>query len=180
MTDETRPEEFRNKTPKDYSHIKGWGIARDTENDPTYPMKNRKPEDNQGYTWRRPPLQPMDIEVLKSVERKNYPAVFGNTLPPSGLSGVIRRAAFKKSESSFGRWVPLILADRINMVEGIVDDLRTGTFPNFFKERGWTAEWKYNRQEFVIKSAVAFAVGAGLLGAFLWSSKEKSKAKHLR
>lgn len=178
MTDETRPEEFSDKSKKDYSHIKGWGIARDSENDPTYPMKNRLPEDNEGYNWGRPPLQPMDIEVLKSVERKNYPAVFGKTLPPSGLSGVIRRAAFRKSESSFGRWVPLILADRINMVEGIVDDLKHGVVPNFFKERGWKAEWKYNRQEFVIKSAVAVAVGAGLLSALLWSANKKPTNYH--
>ena len=168
MTDQTKPEEFRNDRTSDFSHIKGWGIARDPDNDPTYSMKKRTDAEVQGYNWERPSLQPVDIEVLRSVERKNYPAVFGKTLPPRGLSGAIRRAAFKYSESSYGRWMPLVMADRIDMVEGIFEDLSKGTIPNFFKERGWTAEWKYNRKDFIIKSAVTAAITTGLLAALFW------------
>ena len=45
-------------SPKDYSHIKGWGIDADPKNDPTYPMKNRTNEEHKGYSWDRPTLQP--------------------------------------------------------------------------------------------------------------------------
>lgn len=173
MTDKTRPEEFSNDRQADHSHIKGWGIARDSKNDPTYPMKKRTDAAVQGYNWERPEQQALDIEVLRSVERKNYPAVFGKTVPPKGLSGAIRRVAFGYSESSYRRWLPLVLADRVNMVEGVFEDLSKGVVPNFFKERGWTAEWKYNRKEFVIKTAVTAGITAGLVAALLWKSSKK-------
>ena len=42
---------------------------------------------------------------------------------------MIRRFAFKYSESSYGHWLPLMLADRVNKVEGVLDDLSTATSP---------------------------------------------------
>lgn len=158
MTDETNPAEFVNKRGGDHSHIKGWGIDRDPKNDPTYPIKSRTDEEIRGYTWERPEQQPVNIEVLKSVERPNIPAVFGTSVPPSGLSGAIRRFAFKYSESSYGRWLPLVLADRIGIFEGYIDDFSKGTIPNVFAERGWKAELKYNRKSFMIKSILAGAL----------------------
>jgi hypothetical protein len=68
--------------------------------------------------------------------------------PPRGLSGVIRRFAFRFSESSYGHWLPLMLADRVGMVEGVCEDLTRGHVPNIFRELGWKAEWQYNRKEF--------------------------------
>jgi hypothetical protein len=84
-------------------------------------------------------------------------AVFGTPLPPSGLSGVLRRKAFKYSESSYGHWLPILLADRINVIEGIVDDIKHGHVPNIFAERGWAAAWKYNRKGMIIKSVTFLA-----------------------
>lgn len=131
-------------TEKDYSHIKGWGVDADPKNDPTYPMKHRTNEEHKGYNWERPTQQPENVEVLHSNERPNITAVFGTSTPPSGLSGMIRRYAFKYSESSYGHWLPLLLADRVNVVEGIVDDIRHGHIPNIFAEKGWKAGWKHN------------------------------------
>ncbi|QJW89641.1 hypothetical protein HNV11_09725 [Spirosoma taeanense] len=128
-----------------YAHIKGWGIDADPKNDPTYPMKNRTDEEQKGYSWDRPTLQPQDLEVLHSIERPNLSAVFGTSVPPHGLSGQIRRFAFKYSESHYGHWLPLLLADRVSVVEGIVDDLKQGHVPNIFAEKGWKADWKYDR-----------------------------------
>src|SRR4028118_970488 len=114
-------------TGKDFSHIKGWGIDADPENDPTYPMKPHRTDAEQtGYSWERPTLQPETVEVLQSNERPNLTAVFGTSTPPSGLSGMIRRYAFKYSEGSWGHWIPLLLADRVNVVEGVIDDIRHG------------------------------------------------------
>ena len=170
-TDETKPENFKNKRGGDHSHIKGWGIDIDPKNDPTYPIKKRTDEEVKGYSWERPEQQPIDIEVLHSVERPNITAVFGTAAPPRGLSGMIRRQAFKKSEASLGRWVPLILADRIDMIEGVVEDLKQGYFPNFFAEHGLKSEWKYNRKNFVIKTATIAAVASAAL--ILLSHKNK-------
>lgn len=158
-----------------YAHIKGWGIDADPENEPTYPMKHWTGDDHKRINWKRPPLQPVNEEVLMSVERPYMTAVFGTSVPPSGLSGVIRRYAFKHSEGSYVHWFSLILADRINMVEGIIDDVAHGHIPNFFKERGWTAEWKYNRKAMITKMAITAGVLIGV-AAFLYAGSKKKKS----
>src|ERR671920_1193915 len=109
---------------KDPSQIKGWGVDADPKNDPTFPMKKRNDGEHLGYSWERPTQQPITVEVLHSNERPNVSAVFGTSTPPSGLSGMLRRFAFRYSESSSAHWMTLILADRVNVVEGIIDDLR--------------------------------------------------------
>lgn len=173
-TEETKPEEFTNKRGGDHSHIKGWAIDADRENDPTYPMKKRTNEEHEGYSWERPQQQPELVEVLRSVERPNLPSVFGSTVPPSGLSGRIRRLAFKKSESSLGRWMPLVLADRINEIEGIIDDIKKGHLPNLFAEKGWNAELKYNKRNFIIKVATgALLTGLGLTLLLMKDRKDR-------
>jgi hypothetical protein len=156
-------------SPKD--HIVGWGIDADPENDPTYPMKNWNGADHQRFNYEKPSQQPIDVEVLHSIERPGITRVFGTSTPPSGLSGMIRRYAFKFSESTYAHWVPLVLADRINVVEGYIDDLMHGIIPNPFAERGWQAEWKYNRKELVQKVAVGVVVTTAVV--LLLSRKNK-------
>ena len=136
-------------TANDPSQIKGWGVDADPRNDPTYPVKHRNDGEHAGYSWERPQQQPIDTEILHSIERPNVTSVFGTSTPPSGLSGVIRRIAFRYSESSYGHWLPLMLADRVSVVEGVFGDLKHGHVPNVFAELGWKAEWKYNRSSLV-------------------------------
>ena len=141
-------------TPKDPSQVEGWGVDVNRKNDPTYPMKHRTDGEHAGYSWERPPQQPVNTEILRSIERPNVTSVFGTSTPPSGLSGVIRRIAFRYSESSYGHWLPLMLADRVGIVEGILGDLKHGHLPNVFAERGWKAEWRYNKTSLVWKVLV--------------------------
>ena len=142
----------------DYTHIKGWGIDADPKNEPTYPMKKYTGDDHKRLNWDRPPLQPVNIEVLHSIERPNITAVFGTSTPPSGLSGAIRRYAFQFSENQYMHWLPLLLADRVNVVEGIVDDLKRGHIPNIFAEKGMKAELKHNPKGLAKKVLVTLAV----------------------
>ena len=142
----------------DYTHIKGWGIDADPKNEPTYPMKKYTGDDHKRLNWDRPPLQPVNIEVLHSTERPNITAVFGTSTPPSGLSGAIRRYAFQFSENQYMHWLPLLLADRVNVVEGIVDDLKRGHIPNIFAERGMIAELKHNPKGLAKRILVTVAV----------------------
>jgi hypothetical protein len=51
----------------------------------------------------------------------------------------------------------------VNVVEGIVDDLRHGIVPNLIAEKGWTAEWKYNRKGVIQKAAIGAAIGAAVI-----------------
>lgn len=140
---------------KKYTHIKGWGVDADPENEPTYPIKKYTGDDHNRINWERPEQQPVTVEILHSNERPSVSAVFGTSVPPSGLSGNIRRYAFKHSESSYGHWLPLLLADRVNVVEGIIDDLKKGHVPNIFAEKGWKAAWKHNPQGLIKKVAIA-------------------------
>jgi hypothetical protein len=172
LTDETKPSDFKKSEQADHSHINGWGIDADPDNDPTYPMKKRTNDEHEGYAWERPQQQSNEVEILKSVERPNLTAVFGTASPPEGINGAIRKFAFRYSESSYGRWLPLVLADRVGAFEGIIDDLKNGYVPNIFAERGWGAEWKYNKKGFLLKAAVAVAVTAVTISAL---SKKKKK-----
>lgn len=160
-------------TTNDFSHIPGWGVDADPKNEPTYPMKKYTGDDHKRLNWERPPQQEPTVEVLRSIERPNYSAVIGTSVPPSGLSGAIRRFAFKYSESSYAHWLPLVLADRVNVVEGIIQDLSRGHIPNIIAERGWTAEWKYNRKAFTQKLVIGAAVTAAAI--VLLSSRKKLK-----
>jgi hypothetical protein len=160
-------------SPIDASQVKGWGIDADPENDPTYPMKHRNDGEHAGYSWERPTQQQTDVEVLHSNERPNLTSAFGTSTPPAGLSGMIRRAAFNLSENSYGHWVPLMLADRIGMVEGVVTDLAQGHIPNIFGEMGWKAEWKHNRKSLVTRVAVG-AVLASVAIAYLRNGRDDS------
>src|SRR5688572_23491240 len=101
-----------NTQTHEYEQVKGWGVDADPENDPAYPMKRRTNLEHAGLSWNRPRIQPADVEVLHSNERPNLPATFGDSAPPTGLSGMLRRFAFRYSESSYGHWLPLMLADR--------------------------------------------------------------------
>ena len=158
-----------------HKDIEGWGIDADPENDPTYPMKHYTGADHDRLKYDRAPQQLQTVEVLRSNERPSITRVFGTPVPPSGLSGMLRRYAFRFSEGSSGHWLTLLLADRINVVEGIVDDLRHGHIPNVFAERGWKAEWKYNRKG-AVKSLV---VGATIVTAAIILLGARSKIKNL-
>jgi hypothetical protein len=129
--------------------IPGWGMDADPENDPTYPMKRANGADHLRLNYERAPQQPRDIEILQSVERPDVTRVFGTSTPPSGLSGAIRRYAYKYSEATTTHWMTLILADRIDVIQGKLNDLKHGVIPNPWIERGWRAEWKHNRPAFI-------------------------------
>ena len=156
-----------------YKNIPGWGIDADPDNNPTYPIKHYTGADHERINYEKPPQQDQNIEILKSNERPQLSAVFGTSTPPSGVSGMIRRFAFKYSESSYGHWVPLVMADRIDVVQGIISDIRKGIFPNIFAEKGWQAEWKYNRNGLIKKLAVT-ALVATVTIAFLSRKKKQS------
>ena len=164
------------KIAEGYTNIEGWGIDADPENDPTYPMKHYTGADHDRLNYERAPQQPEHEEILHSNERPGITRVFGTSTPPSGLSGMLRRYAFKFSEGSSGHWLTLLLADRVNVVEGIVDDLRHGHVPNIIAERGWRAEWRYNRKEAVKSLVVGAAITAGVIALLAYRANNNRKA----
>ena len=153
----------------DPATVVGWGVDADPENDPTWPMRDRSRDDGPGMNWTPPTRQEPGVEVLQSVEHLRQPAAVGESTPPSGLSGVIRRGAFRFSESQWGHWLLLILADRINTVEGVVDDLRRGRMPNPAVEMGFVPQSRA-RESAAITAAVA---GLAVLGLVLLARRRR-------
>jgi len=161
---------LKNELSAKMAHIKGWAIDANPRNDPTYPMRRRFDADNSGYSWVRPALQHNTEGILKSNERPDMPGVFGTSAPASNLSGAIRRFAFQFSEGQYRHWLLLLLADRVNMIEGLVGDIFTGHVPHCLDERGLNAELKYNRKAVMTRVAVGTVVIASI--ALLLANKK--------
>jgi hypothetical protein len=151
------------RSPIDPKSVFGWGVDADPQNDPTYPYRDRTRDEGLTRDWERPPRQGSDVEILQSIEHVRRPAVFGTSSPPSGISGAIRRLAFRWSESNWMHWLLLMGADRINVVEGVAQDLARGKVPNVPAEMGARAEWKHNKKGFAIKTGIVLGVTAGLV-----------------
>jgi hypothetical protein len=140
------------------AHIQGWGADLDHKNRPGVPMERTPPRFIHQHEGKLP-QQPENVEVLVSSERfGQITPIFGTAQPPSGLSGMLRRLAFKWSENDMRHWLILLAADRVNVVEGIGEDLAQGKVPNVLAEMGIKAEWEHNRSGLIKKAAIAGAV----------------------
>jgi hypothetical protein len=89
------------------------GVPMLPENPAPYPTVAGRPLEQQIATE----------EILVGVEARinaggDLTPVFGTSVPPRGLSGVIRRAAYEIPEHKGGRWVLLMLGDRVDVWEG--------------------------------------------------------------
>lgn len=126
--------------------IQGWGADLDRKDRPGVPMERTPPRFLEGKHWDQPEQQKQDIEVLVSPERPGLTPIFGTSAPPKGLSGMLRRVAFKLTENDIRHWLLLLLADRLNMVEGIGQDLGRGHIPNVLGEMGIKSEWQHTQQ----------------------------------
>lgn len=140
--------------------IPGWGADLDPALRPGS-QKERFPEQGTGAHWHEPDAQPRRVKVFHSVERPEVTHVFGTSAPPSGLSGQIREVAYRYGEGKKRRWMLLLLADRVNAIEGVAQDLSKGHIPNVFSEMGLRTEFTHNRDATVRK----IAVGASVVGA---------------
>ena len=158
----------------DPTQIPGWGMDADPENEPTYPMKKYTGDDHKRSQWERPVLQQSHVKILKSTERPSLSAVYGTGQAPSGLSGALRKFGFSYSENMNRRWLTLILADRIDIMEENVNDLLHGRIPNIFKERGFGMLAKYKPGLLVWKAAVRIVLVAGVVAAVCAIRKNNS------
>jgi hypothetical protein len=149
--------------PADFAHIPGWGVDRDRADRPAVPMERMPPRLD--VATRMPPQQPQTVEILHSTERPGITPVFGTTVPPSGVSGGLRRIAFKFSENDVRRWMLLLVADRVHMVEGLVADVGHGHVPNLYAEMGGRAELRHNPAG-AARKAATLALVAGV--AWWW------------
>jgi hypothetical protein len=151
----------RDRKARPRTDIVGWGADLDPSDRPAVPME-RMPPRLDGIHWDQPEQQPVRTTIFHSTERPGITPVFGTAQPPTGVSGRIRHWAYKHSENDLRHWLLLLLADRVNVVEGIGQDLRRGHMPNLFAEMGGRAAWKHDPMGVVVKG-----VAVGLVTGFL-------------
>jgi hypothetical protein len=137
---ETRPD---SATPASVRAINGWGADLDPANRPAVPKE--APSDVHTVRGRRPQQQIADVKIFVSPEHPDITPVFGTTCPPRGLSGVLRTAAYKFGEGRLAHWMTLMLADRIDVIEGLLDDVAHAHVPNVVRERGWKSKFTGDR-----------------------------------
>ena len=95
------------------ARIPGWGADLDPADRPSHP-KLLYPADT-GAHWDFPERQPGGEGRERSIEHAFVTPVFGTAQPPKGLSGAIRKLAYRRfSEGRLAHWLLLIVGDRVD------------------------------------------------------------------
>lgn len=170
--DPDRIEAQRRMARQRNAHIPGWGSDLDRARRPAVPME-RTPPRLENAPSGPPEQQPQYMPILRSTERPRITPVFGTSAPPSGLSGKLRRFAYRFSENDLRHWMVLLFADRINMVEGVIGDLAQGHVPNVYREMGGRAELRHNRAGLARKAIVVIGFTAFALA--LWNMRRERR-----
>ncbi len=149
--------------------IAGWGSDMDSARRPGVP-RDKAPDIGTETLYPPIPRQIPRSTIHKSTEHGKLTPVFGTSCPPSGLSGRMRDFAYHYSEGRMLRWLTLMAADRVNMVEDLFNDLAHGRVPNIPKEMGLKSELRYNARGFAKKVAIT-GVAVALLTAYVKSRR---------
>jgi hypothetical protein len=121
------------------AQIPGWGADLDPADRPSYPRE--QPGIETGAHWDFPERQPEKWPRERSVEHAFLPPVFGTSTPPAGVSGAIRKYAYKYSEGRTAHWLLLIAADRVDAWEHHLKSFATLRPDNPVTETGVLSEF---------------------------------------
>jgi hypothetical protein len=103
--------------------IPGWGVDLDPADRPSVPRERF----DLGVTsahWDFPERQPGGENRERSIEHGELPPVFGTAQPLHGLSGAVRRLAYRRySEGRTAHWLLLVLGDRIEVAGAMARSL---------------------------------------------------------
>ncbi|MCU1585429.1 MAG: hypothetical protein JWM49_1985 [Microbacteriaceae bacterium] len=121
--------------------IPGWGADLDPRDRPSVP-RERHDTGATGAHWDFPERQEEKRPRERSVEHRTLTPVFGTVAPTHGLSGVIRRYAYRKySEARAAHWLLLVAADRVDAVESHLRSFATTRPDNPITETGVLSEF---------------------------------------
>ena len=121
--------------------IPGWGVDLDPKDRPSVPREWFDPEPT-GAHWDFPDRQQEKWPRERSIEHKFLTPVFGTSTPPRGLSGVMRKYAYRKfSEARAAHWLILLAADRVDAIEHHLQSLLTLHPDNPVTETGVSSEF---------------------------------------
>ncbi|WP_168702986.1 hypothetical protein [Gordonia paraffinivorans] len=119
--------------------IPGWGVDADPADRPAVP-KELPVGPAPGVHWQVPEEQPGREGRERSNEHAFLPPVFGTSTPMGGLSGIVRRRAYRFSEARAAHWLILLAADRVAATEAHVRSFAEGRPDNPITETGVKAE----------------------------------------
>jgi hypothetical protein len=119
--------------------IPGWGADLDSADRPSVPRLKFDPAAT-GAHWEFPDRQPETQPRERSIEHEFLTPVFGTSSPLRGLSGVVRRYAYRYSEARAAHWLLLLGADRVDAVESHLLSLATLRPDNPLTETGISGE----------------------------------------
>ncbi len=96
------------------ARIPGWGVDLDPKDRPSVP-RERFDTGLSGAHWEFPERQPEKWPRERSNEHKFLTPVFGTSCPPKGVSGTMRKYAYRRfSEARAAHWLILVAADRVD------------------------------------------------------------------
>src|SRR5919112_586363 len=123
------------------ARIPGWGADRDPNDRPSVPKLQLDPglaDAEDTFPERQPENWPRE----RSIEHKFLTPVFGTAQPPKGLSGRMRKLAYRRySEGRAAHWVILMAADRVDAAESHLRSLTTLHPDNPITETGVMTEF---------------------------------------
>jgi hypothetical protein len=126
------------------ARIPGWGADLDPKDRPSVPREQFDPGST-GAHWDFPERQPEKWPRERSIEHAFLTPVFGTSTPPRGLSGVMRKAAYKRySEARAAHWLLLLAADRVDAVESHVRSLASLRPDNPITQTGIRSEFSHH------------------------------------
>ncbi|MDQ1647763.1 MAG: hypothetical protein QOJ50_3947 [Cryptosporangiaceae bacterium] len=125
------------------ARIPGWGVDLDPKDRPSVPREQLGLRLN-GAHWDFPERQPEKWPRERSVEHAFLTPVFGTACPPRGVSGVMRRHAYKYSEGRAAHWLILMAADRVDAVENHVRSFASLHPDNPITETGVLSEFSHH------------------------------------
>jgi len=122
------------------ARIPGWGADLDLADRPSVP-RERSDLPPTGAHWDFPDRQPERWPRERSIEHAFLTPVFGTSCPPRGLSGALRKLAYRRwSEARAAHWLTLIAADRVDAVENHLGSFLTLRPDNPLTETGVIGE----------------------------------------
>ena len=141
--------------------IPGWGTDLDLAMRPGVP-RDKAPDLGVEALYPAIEQQVPRSKIHKSTEHGQLTPVFGTSCPPRGLSGALRDIAYRWSEGRLRRWLLLLVADRVDVVEDVLADLSRGRVPNIPKEMGLGAAVRHDPMGLVKKVAIGAIVIGGV------------------
>ena len=122
------------------ARIPGWGADLDPKDRPSVPRERYAPEAT-GAHWDFPERQEERWPRERSLEHKFLTPVFGTSTPPRGLSGAVRRLAYRRyTEGQTAHWLLLIAADRVDAWGSHLRSFASGRPDNPVTETGILGE----------------------------------------